>query len=281
MIHTLRSATTVVTIDRTGAEMTSVVCRGKERLWQNEDGLWSRHAPLLFPVCGRCGVTVDGTAYPIKPHGFLRDALFEPVAESEDSVTLAFSDTPDTRRAYPFAFTFLVTYTLTAETVTIKTEVRAADRDVPFSLGGHDSFALDGPVGDYVLRFPGREELRHLVHDGVGCLTGESVDYGTTDVLPLPADFLREGRTLIFDGIKNRSVTLETKDGAPVARVDFPDFGRLLVWHPGDSHMICLEPWLNLPDPAGTPDVPFAEKSGVLIAPAGGSRTVWRSVTYL
>ena len=32
-----------------GAELVSVKLNGKERLWQNDNGGWDGHAPILFP----------------------------------------------------------------------------------------------------------------------------------------------------------------------------------------------------------------------------------------
>ena len=65
MKYTVKNKTLSVTVDSYGAEMVSVEYNGKERLWQNATGEWAGHAPLLFPVCGHFGVTVDGVSYPI------------------------------------------------------------------------------------------------------------------------------------------------------------------------------------------------------------------------
>jgi hypothetical protein len=74
MNYIIKNDKLTVTIASFGAEIISVVKDGKERSWQNPTGEWDGHAPLLFPVCGRCGITLDGnntlsvsTALRIKP----------------------------------------------------------------------------------------------------------------------------------------------------------------------------------------------------------------------
>ena len=44
-----------VRIQSKGAEMCSVVKKetGEELLWQADPAVWNRHAPILFPYCGR------------------------------------------------------------------------------------------------------------------------------------------------------------------------------------------------------------------------------------
>ena len=44
-----------VRIQSRGAEMCSVVKKetGEELLWQADPAVWNRHAPILFPYCGR------------------------------------------------------------------------------------------------------------------------------------------------------------------------------------------------------------------------------------
>ena len=59
MIYEFGNGTLKCKVSDLGAELVSVVHNGKERLWQNENGGWSGHAPILFPHCGKCTVNVD------------------------------------------------------------------------------------------------------------------------------------------------------------------------------------------------------------------------------
>ena len=49
MTYQLSSGLLELEISSIGAELISVKKQGKERLWQNENGGWSGHAPVLFP----------------------------------------------------------------------------------------------------------------------------------------------------------------------------------------------------------------------------------------
>ena len=88
MIYTLKNNEITVAISSVAAEIVSVLKGGKERVWQNETGEWSGHGPVLFPVCGHFGLTVDGKAYPIGAHGFAKKSDFALLDKTENSVTL-------------------------------------------------------------------------------------------------------------------------------------------------------------------------------------------------
>ena len=52
MIYTLKNDKLTVEINSLGAELTSVKSTdGHEYIWQGSE--WKKHAPILFPVCGR------------------------------------------------------------------------------------------------------------------------------------------------------------------------------------------------------------------------------------
>ena len=44
-----------VRVSSLGAELVSVKAKhdGRELLWQADSAVWGRHAPILFPYCGR------------------------------------------------------------------------------------------------------------------------------------------------------------------------------------------------------------------------------------
>ena len=89
MFYTLQNRHAKIKVNDFGAELSSVVIDGKERLWQNSDGTWNEHAPLLFPVCGHFGCTVDGKTYPMPTHGFAKEFPF--VAEKQTKSRLVFT----------------------------------------------------------------------------------------------------------------------------------------------------------------------------------------------
>ena len=99
-------------------------------------------------------------------------------------------------------------------------------------------------------------------------MTGKTKDFGKGTRFPIPPEYLQNGDTLIFPSIKSDHVTLVDGNGEKVVCVAFPGFKNLLLWRPDGANMICIEPWMNLPDPADSEDIPFSDKPNVLrIAP--------------
>lgn len=280
MIYRIANDKLSIAVSSLGAELVSAKQGGTERLWQNETGEWAHSAPVLFPVCGNCGVWVNGAEYPIKPHGFAKFSEFALVDRGEDRLTFELCDSPNTRAVFPYAFRFRITYRLGEDgALFIEYEISAPSAKLSYACGGHESYALANPVGCYELVFPEEERFVSLLHDGAGRLTGKTLNFGAGKVLPLPAEFLREGRTLIFSGLRSRSVILRERGGRAAAQTHFNGFENLLLWHAGDSRMICIEPWQNLPDAAGEKGE-FPLKKGVRTLQANEKETFTRMIRY-
>lgn len=268
-----------LTVEDFGAEAVSVICNGKERLWQNPTGEWSGHAPVLFPVCGNCAMTVQGTKYPLPRHGFAKRSAFRLAGQGEDFLSFVLHSSEETKKVYPYDFAFRVTYRIAKNRLSVEYQIfNTGVNPIYASCGGHESFALEGDVGDYMLDFPIAETFTALLHDEAGRLTGETAELGTGKTLFLPAEFLRESATLILR-VKSRSALLRRRTGENVARVFFEEFPYLLLWRPQNAKMICIEPWHNLPDGKNPPE--FAQKEGVFCVPAGGEKRFVRTIEYL
>ena len=136
-------------------------------------------------------------------------------------------------------------------------------------------------MDNYKLVFEKPEHLVHHFHDEKsGRLNGETRDYGNLREFVLPQDFLQQGRTLIFSDIKSRSVDLCTLGDTRLAHVEFKDFCNLLLWRPARGHVICIEPWGNLPDTENKPDIEFSQKAPWTVG-GGLSKTIEREIKYL
>lgn len=281
MIVTLRNEAFTVMVDSTGAELQSVCCRGRERLWQNENGSWSGHAPILFPVCGATAMRLGGRLYPCPRHGFAKNAHFSVPEQSETSVRFRLVPDDATMEMYPFSFCFDVVYALTSDALSVAYEIRNTGSGVlPASCGGHDSFALSGDVSGYALRFAVPERFDDYLTDANGRVTGKTELLGVGEILDLATPLLDNGGSICLDHLNSRAVTLFAKaTGETVARVEFPETGKLVLWHPAGSRMLCIEPWQTLPDTVGE-TLDFPEKDGILTVPAGATVRVTRRITY-
>lgn len=266
-----------------GAELLHVIVNQTERLWQNETGGWDGHAPVLFPFCGSCDMVLDGVSYGKGFHGFASQKEFTCIRNTASSMTFRLTDDADTGIRYPFRFTLDITYSVDrSRTLSILWEItNETNRNMPFACGGHESFALPGTVENFKLVFPKEERFVFHVHDGEGRLSGETDDRGAGKELTLSSKDLANGNTVILKDLRSRSVRLTGReDDLPVAESLFPGFSNLLIWHPDGANMICIEPWMNLPDYAGgCPD--FAKKRGVRSLAPGKVFRLLRKIRYL
>ena len=107
MIYEFGSETLRCKVSSVGAELISVVHNGKERLWQNDNGGWSGHAPILFPFAGSCAMVVDGVEYPVPKHGFARKSEFACISSTDtESFSLIMGTAPISKRVSMVLITF-------------------------------------------------------------------------------------------------------------------------------------------------------------------------------
>lgn len=281
MQYSIQNEHLCITADTKGGELISVQFKGKERLWQNDNGSWSGHAPLLFPFCGQFHVVVDGQEYEYRPHGFAKKSEFTLVEKGADFLTFAFSSNDQTKAYYPYDFTFFVTYKLVDDTLEVYYDVKnTGDNALYFACGAHDSFALPERVGNYQIRVEKDTVFRHYKHHKHNTLTGETQVLAEGKSFDIPESYLVNDSTVIFGHVDYNSVTLCHKDGEKIAQITFPDFQNLLVWRSENAQMLCIEPWTNLPDTEGKFDIELKDKFGVFEVGVGATKRITRSIRY-
>lgn len=122
---------------------------------------WQGRAPLLWPAVARNfarGVKADGNAtecsydyqdrrYEIPIHGFVRGMPWKVISKRESpaaaALVLSVSDTPESRRAYPFAFRVDVEYRVSRARLEVNYTVNAGKQNSEpmfFSIGNHITF---------------------------------------------------------------------------------------------------------------------------------------------
>ncbi|MGN0813421.1 MAG: hypothetical protein ACI4MQ_07935 [Candidatus Coproplasma sp.] len=278
---TIKSGNLEITATELGAEIISVKHNGKERSWQNDNGSWSRHAPVLFPVCGICEVRVNGIVYDCSKHGFAIKSKFTVVEQTENSLKYRLVSSARSKDIFPYAFILEVGYEIEGNELKITYEVyNPQDRQLYFSCGGHDSFALDKGLENYELQFEKDEVFESKLVDVKGYLTGKSRLLGSGKTLDLTTDLLEKENSICLDKLNSRSVTLREKStGKEVVKVSFPDSEKLVLWHPDGSKMLCIEPWQNLPDTKDE-NREFSQKDGVIKVAPFGRKVITRTVRY-
>lgn len=281
MIYKFGSATLRCKVSSVGAELISVVHNGKERLWQNENGGWSGHAPILFPFAGSCAMVVDGVEYPAPKHGFARKKEFALVGCSREEITFVLRSDEETKAVYPFDFSLFVTYMVVGNLLKVLYKVvNEGDKTMYAGLGSHESYALDGEVDEFEVEFE-KDETFYAWYASAetSMLTGEGRDFGEGKTLVLDREFMQTD-TIILANVNSRNVWLKRRGGEVLARVSYPDFGNLLLWHPADSRMVCVEPWQNLPDDERIPPQEISKKAGLMEIAPKSSATAFHEIEY-
>ncbi|MBR1838790.1 MAG: hypothetical protein IJ786_04455 [Bacteroidaceae bacterium] len=249
-----------------GAEVQSLrTADGREYNWQGTAPYWSGRGPVLFPATGapwNATYTIDGTAYEMPKHGFVKGETFDVVSHEADTLLLQYKPTEKTKAYYPFDYVLRVRFSLTEKKLDVRFEVEnLSDTPLFFQIGGHP--ALNVPnfdkaraVNGYVkLHGDTKDEARYLIRAREqGCIQ--------TGRFPVPADerglvplcvetFANEA--LIFENHQVRAIELLDRDLHHVATVE-SDAPCWLIWQMQDVNcpFVCFEPWYGLPDNEGS-----------------------------
>ena len=280
MLYEISNGTLSVKINDLGAEISSVVYKGVERVWQNDNGSWSGKSPVLFPVCGNRKVIVDGVDRKMPFHGFARRSVFKCESAKSDEVTFSLKYNEGTLAVYPYEFELKITYALKENAVIVTNVITdLGDEPMYFALGRHDSFNLPVPVGECALIFDKDESFLSQMTDETGRLVDSFTDFGKGRKFVLPESFLTDGRTVIFGGVNSRHVFMKTVDNEPIAELFFENIDNLLIWRPQGAQMICLEPWSALPDRSGD-NTEVSENAGFIRLDAKETKVTSFEIKY-
>lgn len=242
-------------ISTLGAQLESLTLAGREMLWQGDPAIWADHALVLFPFIGRCWedrYTYRGETYPMGLHGFAWKKEFQLAEVTRSSCLLELTDDGDTRQVYPFAFRFLVGFFLEEGglRVTFRVENRS-EGTMPFALGWHPGFDLEGAPENYQVRFPEASNPREI------CIVPKCMVTGEEKPLPLAESALSLSRELfqtsarVFRGLGQRAI-LETRQGQALLAIDMAHFPVTTLWQTlgSGAEFVCLEAWLGRPGQA-------------------------------
>lgn len=249
----------IVTVNPIGGTLTSIrdAVTGQEYLWQGDPAYWKGQAPNLFPFVGRLceeRYTLNGVSYPMTRHGFVRSSLMELESLEESSCCFALRDNEETRKLYPYTFTFRIVYRLVGDTLEISFQVENRSAETLYcGMGGHPGFNVPMDEGlsfeDYRLTFPAPSQPHQVTFTPSLQVAPERPDYpleeGTT--LPLSHDLFGFDAIVLADA--PRCVTLSSPKGTHGVTVSYPQMPYVGFWHQPktDAPYLCIEPWAVLP----------------------------------
>ncbi|MBQ7386576.1 MAG: hypothetical protein IJW03_00230 [Clostridia bacterium] len=256
MIYSITNGCISAQISDIGAELISVRgSDGFEYIWGADETYWDKHAPLLFPVCGRLvdqKYVFSGKEYRMDIHGFAKDSKFTVKNRTDDSLTLELSSSETTREIYPFDFSLTAQFSLKDASLLVNFTVKnTGNSTLPYMLGWHPGFVLesDCPVSDFSLTFD-RENIKlyPLQH---GCFVSpSSCDYTLTDCKYFINDEqLAKVDTLIFREC-GKSVTLGSEHTAHSLTLEWSEtLPYFCIWKrpAAEARYVCLEPWSDVP----------------------------------
>jgi len=254
-----------------GAELCSLqTSDGTEYLWQADPAIWSRHAPLLFPIVGKLKndqYTHNGKTYTLPQHGFARDMVFTLVEQTDDTLIYQLLPTDETRAVYPFDFELRVIYRLSGNSITIEYEVRNHGQEpMPFSIGAHPGFNLPAKLDECFLTLEKEETLTaHLLGDD-GLLSSEEIRITeSSDCIPITKTLFDCDALILLD-VNFEKMSIGSKNSDTRIALEFSGFPQLGIWAKPGAPYICIEPWFGYADPQ-EPYGEISNKPGIQILP--------------
>ncbi|WP_329806485.1 aldose 1-epimerase family protein [Flavobacterium facile] len=270
MIITISNSQLSATINTLGAELLSLVKNNKNYIWQVDETYWNKTSPVLFPIVGRLkkdSFTYNGNSYQLPRHGFARNMEFSFDKKSEHQVIFELNETEETKGNYPFDFKLLMAYTLMDNELVIEYFVRnQSDEVLPFSIGAHPAFAIEGNFEDYSLQFNKEDsfETHHLENES---FNGKTTLVETKNNSITLNYQLFEKDALVFKQLKSNEVVLSHQN-KNILKVNFDHFPYLGIWTKQNAPFLCLEPWCGLADSIDH-NGNLEEKEGINHLPAG------------
>ena len=261
MIYTIKNDKLTATVSSKGAELISVKSASdKEFIWQADKSYWGRHAPILFPVCGRLSnseYTLGDVCYKMGSHGFARDMEFELKECNEQTLTLELKQNEDTAKAYPFNFTLSVRYSLEGASLTMDINVKNdSDRIMPYMIGWHPGFCIEGLIDGYSIKVKDGKGVKRNYMKPSLFIEPDAVDFPLNDgIFKLTEKEIYGEDTLIFSNIGGESELVHNGEG--VLKIKQSDnLPYYAIWKAphSEAEYICLEPWSDIPSDGVTPE---------------------------
>jgi galactose mutarotase-like enzyme len=280
----------VAKINLSGAELSSFKHNKLEYIWQANPAVWSRHAPILFPIVGKLRdnrYTFLGKPYSMGQHGFARDREFLILSQSESSVSLILRADESTKAVYPFDFELVVSYTMKPLGITVSYEVQNIQPvgSMLFSIGAHPGFIIPLEAGetfqDYEINFHDSDfQLVYLypLVDGYVSMDRHSLPI-KNGILGLREE-LFENDALIMDVHPSAMISVRSKKTGKGIGMRYADFRWLGIWmkEPG-SGFICIEPWNGIADTVEH-DQKLETKWGIMSLEAGERYKVNHDIVF-
>ena len=280
-----------LTVTTKGAQISSIIRKDDnvEHMWQADPAVWGYHAPILFPHAGRVTenlLEAKGRTYTSPQHGFARLMEHKFVEQTDDTIVLELTDSPETYAKWPYKFRLVSTFRLEGETVhhTLTVENRDEEK-MPFGIGYHPAFAIpfdgDHKATDYEFRFSTMESPLCLSTRPSGLINGQYY-YMARNIRSVPIDqnlFVNGSHCMVNLQSKYLGLFEKGTNRGVVCRID--SFPYVLIWsQPGMPHFVCIEPWNSIPSHENDSTV-WEEKAAAAILNPGEKWDTTMSTSFV
>ncbi len=258
MIYTIENEHLKVDVDDFGAQLFSFYSKdtGVEYLWQGDAKYWTGRAYNLFPVIGRMfdGHYLAGNEkYELRCHGLARYYSFELYARTKNELTFLFRSSPETKKQYPYDFSFFVVFRIEGKKLTVLYRAKNEGEQAMYcGMGGHPGINIPfdgGKFEDYYLEFESATPaVRHTLSESK-FMSGKTEPYPLVDGKKMPlVHNLFDDDAVVF-GNTCGVCFLKGKHTSRAVKMEYHDYKYLGVWHMDktDAPYVCLEPWSSLP----------------------------------
>lgn len=224
-----------VSITSKGAELKSVFDKKNtyEFLWQANETIWGRTAPVLFPVIGKCfnnELLIHGKLYPMSQHGFARDMNFEVIEKTESKIIFQLVSSNETLLKFPFHFDLRLSYTLIKNKIVGGYEIlNTGNEMLYFSIGAHPGFNLPTKkLTDYFIEFDQTEtDERYLLNEGLLNGKTETVFKGTKIELD---KILFDKDAIVLKNLQSKKIKLQSKNSTFSIELQCDSFPYFGIW---------------------------------------------------
>lgn len=246
-----------------GAEIINLYVNGKNIAHDRTNGVWSRNAPVLFPIVGGLKnntYSVNEVEYNLSQHGFARDMEFEIVVHTDNYIKFKLDSNEQTKKVYPYDFELYIEYMLIEdELATTYIVVNNSKEKMFYQIGGHPAFKIDFS-GDY---------LFELLGDGKSLKVNKGLieKNGTYSNVKIPlVQELFKNDALIFIPNEKKIVNIYYKNELYIS-MKFDDFILFGLWAPVNKKcdFVCLEPWNGCADFLNRENNEFSNKDYIEI----------------
>jgi galactose mutarotase-like enzyme len=248
---TISNSKLTAQIKHFGAELFSLKNKeNKEFMWDGNSVFWGKHSPILFPIVGTLKdnlYSYNGINYQMSRHGFARDMIFEVLEKSKNSVSFSLNSSEETRKMYPFEFELQIIYTLEEYKLHIDYKViNKGKSEMPFSIGAHPAFALNGNFENYTIEFEKEENLEYYLLEN-DLISKKKKQLEINNKITKLNYLLFENDALIFKSLDSKSITI-SENSKPLLKVNFDGFPSLGIWTKTQAPFLCIEPWFGYSD---------------------------------